>query len=1271
MKNRFFISLAALMLASSLSAFADGVDMTDRIINADCESGLSGWNVTFTTLDNKNGYIWKSSSHTERGGDAGYYDFNSHCLEIWGGSNEVGANSISQVVRNLPTGTYVFGVPMAASIQSAASKLDPNADEVDGVYIFAGDNTCPVRTNNPSASPNEWAHTWKFNVAATVTDGTLRVGVGTEDYTNATFICIDNLTLYYFGDMDLDAALFAMRQIDIQKVVTVCEAVSAFPMYSVVRDRMTAAIQAAQAATTLEAAEAAEDELRMAKRAAVASAESYQPLADKLAEAREVAAAEWSFEVESYVEDLKALIVDCTEAYENGTLDSESLAGMLENLQNAIDMVKVDELWQMLDELELFVNRYEEISEETPSLFVGTSHPGFGSELGQFPEEQSDILQALIDEVQVALMQVEEGEMAASEAVKYIDKINTAVAHCIASRNSGNELPLTLITIPNTDGSAYYIESTSGPTSTDFDAKLRTLGIEPVESECEVGMEVFRYESPVILLDEHVDIVRFSVATTLFTQPSNKIYPYGRAHNSCNCGPYFNINEIYFYDATGEPIDITADMLSTNAQQGNEGPISGIVDRIIDTQSTTFFHSCYSSGTHPESGNHYIELAVPEGLREFSFAFEVIWENKYRLANIPVTINVEAISMLRSELDALLAEANRYNPITGTDPGFYTTDCSEFFAARAAAKALASDPDATDDAIIAAMERLEELIPTAEEAERILPEVGVEYCITSGAPFFEKQQALKNMTVEPFVIEDDTTFNMLRWTAANAADPYQRFVFEYVGTYGKYITAVIKNVGTGEYLGSFTGGKPGLSNQGFVITQRTETPDTLRIEDLGGGQCIIYAYAGSGSRYSGWMGYHCGDHNDGAYSTSNGNYGRSVYGQYGAIVQYNTGANGASAWFIRCMDTLPLTVPVEGTTVKTRMLHFDGGINTFALTGDKACAFGNLKLYDLLNNEISFTATSNSFVTTLSLEKACESLRIAFDNPEGISTLTITGGISRLSSLADAYEAALNKGYEEGEDVGCIKDLTAFNKAMAAAAKMLEEGNDDTDAINAAIQAIADAEASLEAVEPDPSKTYFIVSGYAEFFNHWGTEMGIYEDEKTNYLCWSYLGIDDSRYEWRFEPIKNDDPTQPTTYYITNVGTGHAIGTAPATGRSNPVMMSSSANVPYKLVPRADRMFNIVNMSEEADANWMFHPGYHDEGTRAFCSICFYGNETISKSDWYIREAGAARIASEVMPLVEPEAAPAVTGIYDLTGRRVTNPAAGLYIVNGKKVLLR
>ena len=122
--------------------------------------------------------------------------------------------------------------------------------------------------------------------------------------------------------------------------------------------------------------------------------------------------------------------------------------------------------------------------------------------------------------------------------------------------------------------------------------------------------------------------------------------------------------------------------------------------------------------------------------------------------------------------------------------------------------------------------------------------------------------------------------------------------------------------------------------------------------------------------------------------------------------------------------------------------------------------------------------------------------------------------------------------------------------------------------------------------------------------------------------------------------------------------------------------MTESNGGKYALIARGNQKFNILNTDEgasndgSASGTWMIHAKNHNGGSNPFGSICMWGNDNPTKSEWYIRESGTVKTSIDEIS-VEPERLNTVSGTFDLTGRRVANPEKGLYIMNGKKVLVK
>ena len=1284
MRKVLRVSLLSLFaMAFSTLAFADGKDVSGKIWNGDAEQGLSGWEVTFSTDNNVDGRIWKISNHTEGlgAGSMGYWGFNSHCLEIWAGQtdgvgNPVGKNSITQVVTGLENGTYVFGAFTIATIQSHGTsenktKYIPTKDDVEGVYMFANDVKQTIATNDPEAADSaSWGHSVKLNVAAQVIDGSLKFGFGAEEGTPASFICFDNCTLYYFGDMDPDAALAEAYKMDLQKACAAADTLKKYPMAVAVKAELEAAQEAAAGANGVDDCMAAEEVVRLANLQARLSISNYNKLANLIAHAKDVLSKEWSEFIEDQVEELKAATEKAEEDLAAGLMDKDELNEYCAEFENTINKVEIDELYSLIDALDQFINYYEDIDENDPNIFCGDSHPGFGEEIGQYPYSEQENVEAVFVEAQELLSGIEDGSVRASEGVAMIDKIKTVVATCMANANKEPVLPFDAILVPDPDDPTKPLLRTAQSGLANDAAitpykqtSLRTPGEDP---------NVFRYESPVFGLPYVVDKLVITVTHTIYNdRPRDEGY---------NDGPYFNLTEFYLFDEDGNEIELTAGDFSSNAQEPSEGSYAGLLDGDINT----FFHSRWSSKNN-ETGYHTLEITMPADLQKFSFAMEVIF-NDTRISNMPTEIVVSGMTHTHADLSSAISDAEgseAMSYVPGVDPGFNQGDFTAIYALKeeiSKAKAVLNNEDATDEELVEATIALEEAVVNADGGEFtfILPEPGVAYKLANQAPFVKGQGKVKNMTV----FQD----SILWWADADPADEYQDFTFEKIeGPDEDDLYFNIKNVKTGKYIGVFTE-QPGYEGDNEIVwgnnwhIRLSDTPAPIRMRSLGYGQ--VHFWAPEDVDETAWLGIHACNHNNGNASTSAGSQGGgkgfsdhpdgfSIHGVCGPIVQWGTDAYGASAWYIRQQEELPLAI-LTGEGFDKKPHHLYQPVDVMTLQADKACAFADLSLKDVLGNELEYTAEkADAFSTVITFAQHTESFFLSFDNAEGVGTVTVTGGIAEkteMAKLQEAYDAAVGTEYTVGEDIGCVKDLTAYNAALAKAEEVLKGGGASDDEAKAAREQLEAAIDGLEVVMPEEGKSYFIINAFPTFEENFGVPMAMFSNPDNGMPGWTYISINNPNYEWQFEFVDEEKKD----FRLFNVGTQDYI--SGSTGGDH--TMTESNGGKYALIARGNQKFNILNTDEgasndgSASGTWMIHAKNHNGGSNPFGSICMWGNDNPTKSEWYIRESGTVKTSIDEIS-VEPERLNAVSGTYDLTGRRVANPEKGLYIMNGKKVLVK
>ena len=320
MKKNLRLLCMSLLAAISAVSFAQ-TNMTDKVLNPDAEKRMLGWDVTY--LDG--GDIWNTQTKGEEKA-VGYHGYNNLAFECWRNSSAGLTNgSIHQVVSDLPNGTYVFGAYATATRDSWA----PSIDDIEGVYLFANEHSIPVATHRVEGMTERWAHAIKFNVATTVKDGTIKIGMKTEN-SYASFVTMDNVTLYYFGEKDHEAALEEMAKIDMAATIAKVDTFLKYKMNVDTVAFINAAIEAA-AGVTAETAAMIDEDLWWGKRQAVVSIAQYEALAKAIASAKVIAGKEWS-DYETTVAQLATLnnlIKEAEGLYEEATAEKFELKNIL------------------------------------------------------------------------------------------------------------------------------------------------------------------------------------------------------------------------------------------------------------------------------------------------------------------------------------------------------------------------------------------------------------------------------------------------------------------------------------------------------------------------------------------------------------------------------------------------------------------------------------------------------------------------------------------------------------------------------------------------------------------------------------------------------------------------------------------------------------------------------------------------------------------------------------------------------------------------------
>ncbi len=778
-----FLGLAAATFSAS---FAQD-NVTDKLINADLSKGVLGWDITFESN------LWQK----QQKGQASYHGFNGVCIQNWKSDATTGLtnSSISQTLKNMPNGTYVFGAYLAAAKKDSVE----NREQVTGVYLYANEVAAPVATNWPEHTGQKWSHSAKFNVAATVTDGTLTVGIKNEE-TNANYIIWDNATLYFFGNTDAEAALNEMAKIDLAASVALADTCKNHVMNADSLAALDAAIEAAKTVTGVEGAYEADENLWWAFRQARASLNDYRGLNNAVANAKAVAAKEWSAMVEDAVAALNDLIGTAEETYTAATADRAAINALKTDLSEAAAYVELDSAYAKIDELT------EKVDEIEP-----------GEDLGDYSEDMLDEIDYLLEQVGEVLGESEDG-LAATVAKHRCDSLFALIDDIFANPISFDEFPIDLVRDENTSLGGYTFLKGTYRDSTD---------VNTYESR------VFRFQFP-------LSKVRFIVKGT----GSN-----GLTGNYV----FFTLSSFELFDENGDEIELTANDFTTNACHNtlNSSTDGQGIGALCDDDNATYFHTTWGTVVNDY---HYVEVSLPEG-KYNAFSFKMRARGSSQNHQFPATIQIAHLSEALANLQSVVTNAKGMNPVQGKVPGFYAEDFTTFYAALAEAEALLNNEEATDAEMLAAITKLEEEMGKVEELKVMMPEEGKEYRIISAGPFFAQQNVVKALSV----YSDTTVNNRIYWETASADSAQQVFTFTKLANDEGRDYYIVKNVAKNMYIGDYFDFDGEVSNNN--AHGLSETPDTVELISLGQGQFALANGALDGNT-SNWI--HAGGHSAGA-----------------------------------------------------------------------------------------------------------------------------------------------------------------------------------------------------------------------------------------------------------------------------------------------------------------------------------------------------------------------------------------------------------------------
>ena len=426
MKKNLRMLCLGLAAATFTASFAQAENYTSKLVNADMEKGVIGWTIDFDS------HIWKKNTKNQAA-KRGFHGVTNTVLENWKSDATSGLsdNTIMQTVENLPNGTYVFGAYIGATQQGTD---ESNRDAITGVTLFANEGSVAVATDNPDNSAAKWAHTAKFNVAATVNEGTLTVGLKAES-TNANYLVMDNATLYYFGNMDAAAALDEMAKIDLAATLAIADTCTAHHMNQDSLALINEAIAAAKAVTTAADAWQADEDLYWGIYKANKSLGDYRSFNNAIKAAEIIAAGEYSVDD---LEEALATAIDAAKAtYTAATADRVALNEQKAALNEAAAIVALDSCYVILEEY------LGPIVEELPA----------GDAPGEYTQSKIDKIDELIGEAFIVLDQAYAFETTALQARHQFDSLYTAIQTILDDPNTVDSFPFTVTASqePNAD----------------------------------------------------------------------------------------------------------------------------------------------------------------------------------------------------------------------------------------------------------------------------------------------------------------------------------------------------------------------------------------------------------------------------------------------------------------------------------------------------------------------------------------------------------------------------------------------------------------------------------------------------------------------------------------------------------------------------------------------------------------------------------------------------------------------------------------------------
>ena len=1174
------LSLAAVVSAAS---FAQAENVTNKLVNADMEKGIIGWDITFDS------HVWKRQVKSQ----LTYNGFSGVSIENWKSDATTGLtdNSVSQSLTGLPNGTYVFGAYAVAAVNDAVE----NREIVEGAYLFANEAEVAVATNWPEVSNEKWSHPAKFNVAVSVTDGTLTVGMKAVE-TNANYLALDNATLYFFGDMAAEAALDEMAKLDIAATVAIADTCKAHKMHVDSLAYLEEQIATASEVTGVANAYEIDENVWYASRLARKSIADYRNLKAAFDAAKVVAGMEWSESVGDAVVALNELVAECEALYEGATADRLMIEAKIAELTEATAYVELDAAYTKMDSLNSILDELKP-----------------GTNVGEYSEEMILRIQDLIEEIGSVLGESEDG-MSAIEAQELCDSLYALIQDVFDNPISFDEFPISL------------------PRGTEAINSHKVM-----QGAFKGEMNYVTYVSKTYRFEEPLSKVRFIIVENA-------------GNNIKNGYHYVALSEFAMFDGDGNPIELSENNVYSNADHNTLNPTApdgGGIPALFDGNYSTFFHSAWKNGP---ADFHYLEVTLPEGQYDaFSFSMVARSSSANHTGQFPAVMEITYVSDAITELQTVLGTARQMHPVQGKEVGFVNYDPASFYEVYNKAEALVVAESASESEVKAILAALKVEIEKAN-ANVIMPEPGKKYrIINGGGGFFTTQGIHKAITVQ----NDSTHYYQLMWETAVADSASQLFSFEALeNEEGKYYYSV-QHEATGRYISDYIDAEGYYTVDAFSVQ---EQKDTVELRPLGYGQFGLYCGEATGKTNSNQM--HPNGHSSGA-------------GKGGSVIKWASGFNDWSAWYIREMAELPCaTKSISDLKFESAPIHLFEGVNSLSIKADKECAFSDFVAYNLFGEVIPTILSKNDTAVTVIMDTSLvESFSFTFTNAEGVSEVTILdASVSKISELQAAYDKAVAKAFVPGDEVGQVSDLSEYQAALAAAEAILMTGGSDEEILSA-VALLDSAIAHTKINWPEGDKEYFVLFNYPQFKEINGREMGMFARNEA--LLWSYVQTAQQEYLWRF--VQQGTKDGVPIYYLQNTVTDLYVGSIAKLSTALTMVDESSADLmTYRIYIQGEE--NVLRATKWS--NTFLHPKSHSSGVGVYGTVIYWSESFGTPS--IVRVVEKERYLNELLDniedieVVDEYVAPVKKGIYDLYGRRIMTPAAtGIYIVDGKKVLVK